>query len=77
MDTKAAEAAKDRVKVELMAIPGVNGVGVTEANGKPAILILIASATPELTAALPHQIEGYPVVVMEVGEIRGQPARPD
>ncbi|PZQ54027.1 MAG: hypothetical protein DI570_23470 [Phenylobacterium zucineum] len=67
MDTREAEAAKDRAAARLMAIDGVCGVGVTESAGQPAIMILVTEATPEVTQALPDQIEGHPVVIHDSG----------
>ncbi|MEW5684224.1 MAG: hypothetical protein AB1942_04830 [Pseudomonadota bacterium] len=67
MDTREAEAAKDRAAPRLMAIDGVCGVGVTESAGRPAIMIFVEGVTPELSRALPRQIEGHPVVVHDTG----------
>jgi hypothetical protein len=32
----------------------------------------VARRTPELLARLPAELEGYPVIVVETGEIRSQ-----
>jgi hypothetical protein len=68
--TEQAEAAKGRATADLMARPGVVGVGVTARGTRAAILILVQRLTPELAASLPKEIEGHPVVIDEVGEIR-------
>lgn len=57
---------------QLMAIPGVNGVGIGESNGQPVILIMVKQLTPDLKKKLPSQLEGYGVKVEVVGEIRAQ-----
>jgi len=52
---------------ELMSIPGVVGTG--EGEG-PAILVLVSSRTPEVDSRVPKRLEGYPVLVRVVGEVR-------
>jgi hypothetical protein len=56
----------------LMALPGVQGVGQGELDGKPTVQVLIAESTAELRQRLPREIEGYRVQVVETGEIRPQ-----
>jgi len=55
---------------ELMAIPGVVGTGEGELRGEPAILVLVARRTPEIDSRVPKRLEGYPVDVRVVGEVR-------
>ncbi len=57
---------------ELMAIPGVVGTGEGELRGKPAILVLVARRTPEVDSRVPKRLEGYPVDVRVVGEVRAR-----
>lgn len=57
----------------LMAIPGVTGVAHGELNGKPAVQVLVVTATTELRRRLPHTLDGYPVQVVETGVIEAQP----
>jgi hypothetical protein len=52
---------------ELMSIPGVVGTG--EGEG-PAILVLVSRRTPEVDSRVPKRLEGYPVLVRVVGEVR-------
>lgn len=54
---------------QLMAVPGVTGLGIGDQNGKPAIVIMVRQLTPDQKARLPQSLEGYPVVVEESGEI--------
>ncbi len=68
--TERAEAAKERAVADLMGRPGVIGVGVTAKDGQAAILILVQRLTAELSAGLPKQIEDFPVVIEEVGEVK-------
>jgi hypothetical protein len=68
--TEQVEAVKDRAAAGLMRMPGIVGVGVTAENDRAAVLVLVGRLTPEVAAAVPRQIEGHPVVIQEVGEIR-------
>jgi hypothetical protein len=58
-----------RHEAELMAIAGVNGVGVGVRDGRLAIVVMTANATRDAARPLPVAIEGYPVVVEQVGDI--------
>lgn len=55
----------------LMAIPGVVGLyhGEDE-EGRTCLKVMVKERTPELERRLPKNIEGYPVVIEETGEIR-------
>lgn len=55
---------------ELLAVPGVVGVSEGERGGKPVLQVMVARRTPELVARLPRALDGYPVVVVESGEIK-------
>ncbi|MFH2004644.1 MAG: hypothetical protein ABIK27_07925 [Bacteroidota bacterium] len=61
----------------LMMIPGVVGTAIGECDELPCpekfgacIKILVVELTDELEMKLPKNIEGYPVVIEETGEIR-------
>ena len=53
-------------------MPGAVGHAVSAGNS-PVIQILVQELTPRAQAAAPRQLEGVPVVLEEVGEIRGMP----
>jgi hypothetical protein len=59
---------------ELMGIEGVVGTGEgklgDQPGGRPVILVLVARRTPEIDARIPKEIEGYPVEIRAVGEVR-------
>ena len=55
---------------ELMAIPGVVGTGQGEEHGRPAILVLVVRATPEIEQRIPRTLDGYPVAIRATGEVR-------
>jgi hypothetical protein len=54
----------------LMAIPGVVGTGVGELKGKPCILVFVRKLDATLKRELPKELEGHPVEIEEVGEVR-------
>ncbi len=55
---------------EWISIPGVVGTAIGELKGKPCIRILADRKTEELAKRIPSQVEGFPVVVAEIGQIR-------
>ena len=67
-----AIAIQERHARELLAVPGAVGHAVGATNS-PVIKILVQELTPRAQAAAPRQLEGVPVVLEEVGEIRGMP----
>ena len=67
-----AMAIQQRHARELLNVPGAIGHAVGAGNG-PVIQILVQELTPRAQAAAPRQLEGVPVVLEEVGEIRGMP----
>ena len=55
-----------------MRMPGVTGAGETQKDGKPAIVIIVDTMTESLSAQLPRNVEGYPVVFKESGKIQAR-----
>ena len=55
----------------LMATPGVVGLyhGLDE-EGRSCLKVMVKEKTPEITKRIPEQIEGFPVVIEETGEIK-------
>jgi len=70
MHAKTIEQVKQEHTDAWMAIPGVVGTGIGQCQGKACILILTASNTEQIRKQIPATVEGYPVVVQYVGEIR-------
>jgi hypothetical protein len=62
----------ERRSAELLEIPGVVGVAQGAHEGQSVVQILVERRTPELMARLPRTMDGFPVVVVESGEIRSQ-----
>jgi hypothetical protein len=79
MAEEGIEGAKARHETGLMELPNVVGVGVGERRGDPVIVVLVTRKVPlaELAEAerVPASIEGFPVDVVEAGEIVAQDRR--
>lgn len=54
----------------LMAIPGVVGVGEGQHEGKPCVIVFVERKTAALSAKLPMKLDGYPVIIQEVGKVK-------
>jgi len=67
-----AMAIQQRHARELLNVPGAVGHAVGAGNN-PEIQVLVQELTPGAQAAAPRQLEGVPVVLVEVGEIHGMP----
>jgi hypothetical protein len=62
-----ALAVKERHEGELLGLPGVMGVGLTECDGREAIVLYLRSE--EARSGLPREMEGVPVTTEITGEI--------
>jgi hypothetical protein len=69
---RSADEVKQRHEAELMSIPGVVGVGVGHCDGQACIKALVEEETPELARAVPTDLEGIPVELEEIGQVRAQ-----
>ena len=54
----------------LMAVPGVVGTAQGLQDEKPCIIVFVSENTDEVVREIPSTLEGWPVRVDEVGEIR-------
>lgn len=64
---------KTRHEIRLLQLPGVISVGIgKDKSGIPAIIVGLKSPNPETESQLPNRLEGYPVQVRFVGEIKIQ-----
>jgi len=60
---------------DLMSITGVVGTGQGLCEGKPCIKVFVIEKTPDLDQKIPQTLEGYPVEVVETGEIKALPKK--
>src|SRR5262245_40891405 len=67
---KSMNEVQEEHQKRLLAIPGVVGIGQGISQGKPCFRIYVGKLTPELSAKIPTTIEGYPVVVLQTGDIK-------
>jgi hypothetical protein len=66
MNPKSIEEVKEAHTFQLMAIQGVEGVGIgSDRLGNDAIMVYISEVSA--STRLPKQIEGYPVVIENLG----------
>ena len=70
MGQKTIEQVQREYTDVWMEIPGVVGTAIGMHRGKPCILVLTASDSPEIRDKVPSIVEGYPVVIQYTGEIR-------
>jgi hypothetical protein len=68
----AAIAVQQRHERELLNVPGAIGHAVGAGNS-PVLKVLVREITPRAQAAAPRQFEGIPVVLEEVGDVKGMP----
>ena len=72
MQDKTIEAVLKEYIDRLMSLPGVVGTAQSECARKPCIKVYVSKKTPELLRQIPSDIEGFPVVIEETGEIRAR-----
>jgi hypothetical protein len=68
-----AKEVQERHGRELLEVPGAVGHAIGMGNS-PLIQILVEQITPEAQARAPRELEGVPVVLEEVGQLRAMPA---
>lgn len=61
---------KDRHTQELMAIPGVVGVGIGGTAKDMRIVVYLENASPSLQERIPAELEGYEVITEVTGAIK-------
>ena len=72
MESSIQEVKKQHEQ-RLLGLPGVVSVGIgLDQNSQPAIIIGLDGSNPEIEAQLPTTLEGYPVILKNVGPIKAQ-----
>jgi len=54
---------------QLLSLPGVVGIGEGRCEEAPCVLVLVVEKTPALEDEIAGLLEGYPVSIVESGEI--------
>ena len=75
MPVKAIDEVLREHTKALMSISGVVGTGQGVLKGKPCIKVFVIKRSPGPDMKIPDYLEGYPVVIEEVGEIRPLPQK--
>ena len=58
---------------ELMSIPGVNGTGEGMDAGDTVLVVFVARRTAEVEARVPREVDGWRVILREVGQVTAPP----
>jgi hypothetical protein len=70
MQSKTIQEVLKSHTPDLMSIPGVMGTAIGEQDGKPCIVVMVVQKTADSAKKIPSTLEGFPVVIKKVGEIR-------
>jgi hypothetical protein len=70
MAAKSIQEVLEEHSDQWMSIPGVVGTAIGRFEGKPCIRVLAANKTDQVTQQIPSELEGFPVIITETGEIR-------
>ena len=69
--SRAIEEVLNANRSALMGTPGVVGVGIGQAGGRPCIKVFVEN-TSEVAARVPSSLEGYAVVIEVTGGFRAR-----
>ena len=72
MADKTIQQVQEEHTDEWMDLPGVVGTALGQCEGRPCILVLTASNTAQVRQRIPSTVEGYPVMVQRIGEVRAR-----
>jgi hypothetical protein len=72
MNRRRIREVLKRHSADLMAIPGVVGIGVGEYQSMPCILVFIREKKAAILRQIPNILEGYAVQVEESGDFRAR-----
>ncbi len=70
MGTKTVQQVLEQHKDEWLSVPGVVGVAVGQAEGQPCIRVLTTEKPDRLADRIPHEVDGFRVVIEETGPIQ-------
>lgn len=55
---------------ELLSLPGLVGAGIGRRDGAPCLKVYVQQHSESLDEAVPTTLEGYEVIVEEIGPVR-------
>ncbi len=70
MSQPTIQEVRKKHQDQIMAVPGVIGIGIGAVDDTLVIKVLVAKKTAELERKIPMTLEGYQVVIQETGVIR-------
>lgn len=71
MPTRDVKTVMEAHVDNLMAMPGVAGVAISELeDGTPCIMVMVVELTDELKRTIPKTLEGHPVIIEVSGEFK-------
>lgn len=75
MPERSIQEVQEAFTPEWMELPGVVGTGLALCDGEPCIRVFLSRDSPVARAAIPEEVEGYPVELVITGpfEPRGPP----
>lgn len=72
---KTIKEVKEKYTDSLLALPGVEAVGIGKKNKKDCIMIFVSKLTKESEKKIPKELEGYPVIIHKTGEFKALPKK--
>lgn len=71
-ELERARSAKQKAKDLLREVPQLRGVGITRHRGVYAVKVNLEGPSDEPEADVPSEIDGVPVTVSYVGDVRSR-----
>ena len=72
MNKKGVRGVLKRHAAELMATPGVVGIGVGKFKGLPCILVFVTEMKAAALSQIPNALDGYVVQIKESGDFQAR-----
>ena len=70
-DSKIEEVISE-ITDQWMGIEGVNGIAEGKDDDKECVLVFVSEKTQKIKETIPLKLKGFPVKVMEIGNIDAQ-----
>jgi hypothetical protein len=69
MPNQTVNSVIERHAGEIVSLPGVVGIAEGEARGRSCIRVFVVRRTEHLSNSIPRELDGWPVIVEETGEL--------
>ncbi len=73
--TLSIQKVQEKYTDSLMALPGVEGIGIGKKGDKDCIVIFVSKLSKENKLKIPKVLEGYPVKIEKTGQFRALPKK--